>query len=371
MARTVNDRLSALKSRRRGDDRLDLLAQDSAALADYFGKIAKQESWETKAADKPNTRYALGAMQEVDADYTRISKDTAMRVANQLEKRIEGFRLEYHLQGSVPLNVHIRGVSDVDLLTLISGQFYTYNPNGIQALAGAYSPTTRTSLQQLKDLRAEEEPALAKAFRAATIDTSGSKAIKISGGSLARSVDVVPSHWYETTAYQQSGALHDRGVVILDRKTNSTMTNYPFKHIKAVTDRDTVTLGSLKKAIRLIKNIKADSDLEIALPSFDLAGIMYHADLAALRMGYTFELAILAETQRHLDYLYRNPEKAKLLEVPDGTRHIFDSKAKLDALLTLSYEVDKLLEAVANEHQGLQPATTHHDRRQLLDAIRL
>ncbi|MFW9487750.1 hypothetical protein ACE8GQ_21370 [Xanthomonas euvesicatoria pv. euvesicatoria] len=371
MAKTINERITALKSRRSGEDRFDLLVEDKAALANYIGKMLREEAWEKKASNKPNTRYALGAMQEVDADYTRISTETAMRVANQLEKRVKAFNLEFHLQGSVPLNVHIRGVSDVDLLTLINERFYNYDPNGIRALAGAYQPTQLTSLQELKDLRNEEELALRNAFQAAKVDTTGSKAIKISGGSLARSVDVVPSHWYETAAYQQSGAMHDRGVIILDKKTNSTMTNFPFKHIKQVSDRDNLTLGSLKKSIRLVKNVKADSDRTIALPSFDLAAIMFHANPTALRAGYTFELAILAETQRHLDYLYHHPDEAKLLDVPDGTRRIFDSQAKLDALFSLSVELDELLEAVANEHQDHQPAKTHYERRQLLEAVQL
>lgn len=371
MARTVEERISALKARRRGEDRVTLMAQDSASMAKYVEKIWQQEAWETKAATKPNTRYVLGAMQEVDADYTRISTETALRVAKQLGNRIERFTLEFHLQGSVPLNVHIRGVSDVDLLTLISSQFLSYDPGGLRAASGAYHPTTLTSLQQLKDLRAQEEPALERAFPAATVDKQGSKAIKISGGSLPRSVDVVPSHWYDSADYQRSGALPDRGVIILDKKNNVTMTNYPFKHIKEISDRDLVAMGSLKKAIRLIKNIKADADQDIALPSFDLAAIMFHADMAALRTGHSYELAILAETQRHLDDLYHRPEYAKLLLVPDGTRVIFDSPAKWSALLILSCEVDRLLEAVANENSIGLPANNHGDRRQLVKSIRL
>ncbi|MBB5879647.1 hypothetical protein GGR74_000795 [Xanthomonas arboricola] len=327
MARSIDDRISALRARRRGEDRISILAQDSAAVANYVEKIGQRETWETKANDKPNTRYVLGAMQEVDADYTRISTETALRVAKQLESRVESYKLDFHLQGSVPLNVHIRGVSDVDLLTLIAGQFYSYDPNGSRALTGAYLPSTKTSLQQLTSLRIEEESALPRAFPAATVDTSGSKAIKISGGSLPRSVDIVPSHWYETADYQRSSELHDRGVIILDKKANSTVTNYPFKHIKAVSDRDMTALGSLKKSIRLIKNIKADAEQDIALPSFDLAAIMFHADMTALRNGYLHELAILAETQRHLDYLYSNPNEAQLLLVPDGTRRILTAKA--------------------------------------------
>lgn len=370
MGRTIDERISALKSRRRGDDRLQLLVQDEAALAQYLAKIARQETWEAKASNMPHTRYALGAMQEVDADYTRISTETAMRVAKQLEKRVDSYSLEFRLQGSVALNVHIRGASDVDLLTVIEGQFYNYDTYGVRALAGAYNSSSKTSLQELIALRNEEEQALRKAFPAATVDTSGSKAIKISGGSLARSIDVVPSHWYETAAYQRSGELHDRGVIILDKRTNSTLTNYPFKHIKEVSDRDLLALGSLKKAIRLIKNIKADADSDIALPSFDLAAVMFHADIDALRAGCVYELAILAETQRHLDFLYLHPERAKLLDVPDGTRRIFDSKEKIDALLILSNEVDKLLEAVANENTPGLPASNHRDRRQLVSTLR-
>jgi len=370
MARTVDERISALKARRRGEDRVSLMAQDSAALAKYIEKIGQQEAWETKATSKPNTRYVLGAMQEVDADYTRISTETALRVAKQLENRIKGFTLDFHLQGSVPLNVHIRGVSDVDLLTLISSHFLSYDPGGLRAISGAYYPTTLSSLQQLKDLRAQEEPALESAFPAATVDKRGSKAIKISGGSLPRSVDVVPSHWYDSADYQRSGALHDRGVIILDKKNNVTMTNYPFKHIKEVSDRDLIAMGSLKKAIRLIKNIKADADQDIALPSFDLAAIMFHADMAALRTGLSYELAILAETQRHLDDLHHRPDYAKLLLVPDGTRAIFDTPAKLSSLLTLSCEVDRLLEAVANENSTGLPPNNHSDRRQLVKSIR-
>ncbi|CCP15511.1 hypothetical protein SMRA8_1486 [Stenotrophomonas maltophilia RA8] len=371
MARTVDERISALRARRRGEDRASLMAQDSVAVAKYVEKIGQKEAWETKATSKPNTRYVLGAMQEVDADYTRISTETALRVAKQVENRIAGFGLEFHLQGSVPLNVHIRGVSDVDLLTLISAQFLSYDPGGLRATSGAYYPTALTSLQQLKDLRAEEEPALEDAFPAATVDKQGSKAIKISGGSLARSVDVVPSHWYDSADYQRSGALHDRGVIILDKKNNVTMTNYPFKHIREVSDRDLVAMGSLKKAIRLIKNIKADADQDIALPSFDLAAIMFHADMDALRNGHWYELAILAETQRHLDDLYHRPDYSKLLLVPDGTRVIFDSPAKWSALLTLSCEVDRLLEAVANENSIGLPANNHGDRRQLIKSVSL
>lgn len=369
MARNIEEKISSLQTRRKGADRFAVLAADGLALENYQRKRYIPEAWEQRAGNKPYTRYALGAMQEVDPDYTRISMETAQRVANQLGKRVGGFNLEFRLQGSVPLNVHIRGVSDVDVLTLIDQQFLSYDPSGIKS--NTYWPSPDTSLDQLTQLRREEEPALKNAFPKAIVDTSGSKAIKISGGSLARSVDVVPSHWYDNADYQASVELHDRGVIILDRKANKTVTNFPFKHIKLVADRDAIVAGGLKKAIRLCKNVKADSDSDIALPSFDIAATMFHADQAALRMGVFYDLAILAETQRHLDYLYSHKEIAQLLYVPDGTRRIFDTGAKLDALLLLSCEMDELLKAVAEEHEILGSSATNERARKVLNEARV
>lgn len=57
----------------------------------------------------------------------------------------------------------------------------------------------------------------------------------------------------------------------------------------------------------------------------------------------------LAETQRHLDALYRNIVHAKTLLVPDGSRQIFDTAAKLDGLIKLSIEMDDLLNEAAKE----------------------
>jgi len=369
MAKDIEERLSSLRARRKGADRLAVLAADSVAYASYQRKMYLPEAWENRAGDKPYTRYALGAMQEVDPEYTRVSLETADRVANQLGRRIDSFNLDFRLQGSVPLNVHIRGVSDVDLLTLIDRQFWSYDPNGIKA--HTYYPTSATSLEQLIQLREEEELALTDAFPKANVDTSGSKAVKVSGGSLARSVDVVPSHWYDSADYQRTDQLHDRGVIVLDRRANRTVKNFPFKHIKLISERDAITAGGLRKAIRLCKNAKADADRDIALPSFDIAAAMFHADQSALLMGSVYELAVLAETQRHLDYLYKNQEEAKRLQVPDGSRRIFDTDGKLSGLLSLSCEIDELFKAVASEYSLGGVMSDNQRARQMLREVRV
>lgn len=354
MARDISGRLTRLNARRKGMDRLGELTE--TAQVDVLAKSIQSESWQKRASTgQPYTRYALGAMQEVDRDYTRISIETAQRVGGQLNTGLTsaGYQVDFRLQGSVPLNVHIRGVSDVDLLNLDTS-FLTYASYGVRGQNGWYSSTTKTSLGVLSALRGEAEAILKAKYPAAKVDCTGGKAINISGGSLARPVDVVPSHWNDTIDYQASEQEHDRGVTILNKRVPQTIDNLPFLHIKLISDRCTLALGGLKKAIRLCKNVKNDAQEEgktINLSSFDIAATMYHADLGTLRAGGTYELAILAETQRHLDWLTMNEAEAKKLRVPDGSRAIFDTAEKLAALRTLSLEMDDLAKEVAREQR--------------------
>ena len=140
MARNIQQRLTNLNARRSGTDRLYTVRADDAS--DLVRKSYLTEDYQTRAgSDKPNTRYALGAIQEVGPDYTRVSLETARRVGRQLEQGLTntGYSVEFRLQGSVPLNTHIRGVSDVDLLNLDTN-FSTYYTAGPRARAGLYGP---------------------------------------------------------------------------------------------------------------------------------------------------------------------------------------------------------------------------------------
>ncbi|RKE24470.1 hypothetical protein B0G76_8358 [Paraburkholderia sp. BL23I1N1] len=355
MAKTIDERLAQLESRRSGMDRLTALAQDSKY--EVLAKSLVEESYKKRARAMPYTQYALGAMQEVDQDYTRISLEEATRVGKQLKTGLTsaGVDVDFRLQGSVAANIHIRGVSDVDLLVL-NNAFFTYDVNGPRSRAGHFnSPISYTPLSALQFLRTHSESILSEKFPAADVDVDGAKAIKISGGSLRRPVDVVPSHWHDSRDYQASFLERDRGVCILDKRQQQSILNMPFRHIDELRQRDELTLFGLKKSIRLCKHVKADSEEDSidGLPSFDIAAAMWHADLGGLLAGYLHELAILAETQRHLDVLARNHDFAKTLLVPDGSRRIFDSNSKLQALNQLSIEMDELALQVSKEQNPI------------------
>lgn len=356
MTRDIGKRLQQLKARRSGADRIALL--NSTDGLDVLAKSIYGESYTRRATGQKHTQYALGAMQPVDADYTRISLEEAERVGKQLDSglRARGRDIGFRLQGSVPCDIHIRGVSDVDLLVLDEA-FITYDATGARARAGQFnSPIAYTPLSALQSLRSGAESILKDKFPQAKVDTTGGKAIKLSGGSLRRPVDVVPSHWHDTCDYQVTWRETDRGVKILDKSVPESVLNMPFRHIERINQRDAQARSGLKKAIRLLKNVKADAIEEgakIPLPSFDIASAMWHADLGALAAGSVYELAIVAEAVRHLDYLARNTAHAKTLLVPDGSRPIFNTAEKLEALIQLSLEMDDLALQIGREQDRL------------------
>jgi hypothetical protein len=372
VTRDIGKRLEQLKARRSGTDRIAVL--NSTDGLDVLAKSIYAESYTRRATGQKHTQYALGAMQPVDADYTRISLAEAERVGKQLDAglRARGRDVGFRLQGSVPCDIHIRGVSDVDLLVLDEA-FITYDATGARARAGQFnSPIAYTPLSALQSLRSGAESILKDKFPQAKVDTSGAKAIKLSGGSLRRPVDVVPSHWHDTSDYQATWREADRGVKVLDKSIPESVLNMPCRHIERIDQRDAQARSGLKKAIRLLKNVKADAIEEgakIPLPSFDIASAMWHADLGALAAGSVYELAIVAEAVRHLDYLARNTAHAKTLLVPDGSRPIFNTNEKLEALVQLSLEMDDLALQIGREQDRL----LHHVQpslRQIEEVLR-
>jgi len=367
MAQPIEERLRRLSDRRKGLDRLsDLSFTDQATV---LAKGMVSEDWQSREAQKKHTQYTLGAMQSVGSEYTEITLETARRVGRQIESNLTP-KPEFRLQGSVPLDIHIRGVSDVDLLVL-DNSFFVFHPSG--RLANSYAPSQRNQLDVILELRTASEKILKNAYPAAKVDCSGSKAIKLSGGSLPRPVDVVPAIWYRTVEYQNSLNECDAGVTVADKSVPKTIDNFPFLHIKLINDRDLVCAGGLKKLIRLAKNIKADSDRAALkkLSSFDIASFMYHADQNNLYLGQFFELSVLAELRRFLDWAYFHEVEARAFRTPDGTRYVLDSKEKFEAIKEFSYEVDELARRVAVEQQALADQTNWGDIAKALKETRL
>jgi hypothetical protein len=346
VATDFSNRLDRVNARRTGTgvavlNKSGSFAQDGSILDSVT------QGYQKKTKSK-SFLYALVSMQEVDAKYTAISYREAERVAKQLDSGLlrNGKVVTVELQGSLPLNVHLRRVSDVDMLVW-PRSFFVYDSDGVAA--SNYTVSNSNAVSEITTLRTQSCTVLRSAFPAATVDDSGAKCITMSEGSLLREIDVIPSALYMTATYQRTGNYDDRGVQIYDKKKYSLITNFPFKVRALINSKEGRTGGGCKKAIRLLKNMKEDADSTIALSSFDIMSLVYAMQDSDLMHQPYYEGKIVASLQKWFFILAYDENHLRTLDVVDGSRKIVQSAADVAAVTQMSEELNILLLRIAQE----------------------
>ena len=342
-----SEKLQSLKNRRS-------ISDDIKKQYIFDSSINRQinESYLSLGESDP-VKYAIGIMQALPKRYTEICFEEGERVAASLKSSLKNEigELTHEFQGSVPLDIHIKGVSDVDVLIFhpyLIAQVPRVNDSNYTTINDGLS-----MLDRMRNLRASSEVSLKKNYPAAFVDTTKAKAINIKGGSLQREVDIVPAHWYDTIEYQRYGKLMDREVRIYDKDNHQTIANLPFKHMSKINDRDAYYNGNLKRVCRMLKNLKEDSssdryELLEHLSSYDIASIAFHMG-DELNCSEYFELSLIIKVRDYLiEISSNNCQKGKTLITPDESRVIIDSSEKGYALMALAIEVSGLFDAVSN-----------------------
>lgn len=302
------------------------------------------ESWRS-IQQSESVRYVVGAMQPIDPDYTANTFAQGDRVKNQLEKVLLTPACDYKYQGSTTNDTHIKAQSDIDLL-VITGKYHALEPPQVPT-----SPYKGDPIQDLTSLRSDAEKALRSAFPAATIDATGSKSISLVGGSLTRKVDVVPANWHNTVKYAETGQDFYRGIEIFDAHAKRRIANSPFLHNQWIQYQDEKTQGGLRKAARLMKSLKYDSE-SIELSSYDIVAIAFNIPAASINFPKGHELQILNACHAYVTQLAHDSVLRESINVPDGHRKVFAAgHATAQGLEQLKTELDKLSMDVLRENQ--------------------
>ena len=287
-----------------------------------------------------SVQYLLGAMEPVEASFTKKTYEEGERVAKQISSglAIERLNAEYEYQGSVTKNTHIKAYSDIDLLVL-EMRFYSIEPP--QPAPNPYNGNPVTDLFQIRRICITH---LRSAFPTAKVDDSGSKSVKLSGGSLVRTVDIVPANWYDTNEYALRRLKHLRGVHVLDSHKMERISDQPFLHGAYIDHKDHKTQGSTKKLIRLLKTLKYDSENKDAMSSYDIESIVYQMNDTQMQKPRGEEIPLAHACWIWLKMIEDNQQLRSELSVPDGKRKIFaEGKATLSQLKALRNELEGLL----------------------------
>lgn len=353
------NRLASLKNRRQGTAERDRIEKGLFALA---GDQRSQEAHE-RLQESSAIKYVIGSMAPVSTESTNVSIEEGERVATTLIDMLttSGINTEMRMQGSVALDIHIEGHSDVDMLILKSDILTVQNP----PLPGnSYSDAndTRPMVEILRELRHQSENKLKSRYHAAEVDISGSKSIALSGGSLKRKVDIVPSSWHDTYEFQRMRLEKYKSVNIYDKEQHSMVENKPFLHISKINERDSIYSGNLKKVVRLMKNIVADlpdykKNVVKKLTSYDIASIAYTMN-ENLDCSQYFPLVLLDNLKTYLLVIAYLDDRRSSLLVPDETRKIFNTDEKIEAVKVLHNEVEQLAIAVQKD---ISPSQKEYD----------
>jgi len=314
--------------------RIDPLIKSAAQLNEVYRDLQQSDA----------VRYAVGAMQPIDPEYTKNTFAQGDRVKNQLERRLTK-STDFRYQGSTTNDTHIRARSDIDLLVILNG-WYWLEPPQI-----AENPYKGDEKRDMRGLRDESRDSLTAAFPEVDVDSSGPKSISLEGGSLTRKVDVVPATWLNTNNYAKTGSETYRGVKVFDAAKEVFVANLPFLHNYRLSEKDARTRGGMRKAARLMKSLKYDSD-DVDMSSYDIAGIAYNMPDEMVAYLPPFELRIVESCRSYCFELRRNDTLRRQIEVPNGSRKLFDTQdgADLVQLEQLIRELDRLAQDILHEN---------------------
>ena len=138
-------------------------------------------------------------------------------------------------------------------------------------------------------------------------------------------------------------------VYVLDSHSGIRLENRPFMHIKRVKDKCITMRGTLRKVVRLLKNLRYDATPEINLSSYDITAIAWHMNEQELTVPFGMDLLLLDRTRLRLKYIIDNESYRSTLRVPDDSRMIFDKPDKLKPTIQLYNELDQLTQDVYKE----------------------
>ncbi|WP_031446053.1 hypothetical protein [Arenibacter algicola] len=304
--------------------------------------------------DKKVLVYIKRAMQGVEPVYTSNTLVAGDKVKTQLKNLYP--KLDYKYQGSVPSNTHIRGYSDIDLVQ-IGGGFYAHDdrsnfiteyqkPNLSQdqkirlceVINGA--PYLGNSNEDLKKIRLNAEEVLTKAYK--EVNILKAKSIEVNLTNPKRMVDVVTASWYKSVEAVLSANDYENGIQIYNKEKNHRLNaDFPFLKIHLINKKDSDVNGRLKKMIRFLKTLKADSDIEIDFSSFDISSVCYNIEkIKYYDKSYDALVHVLHEELDRIaiDSVYRDT-----IQSIDKSEHIFRDKPEKIAQLKLLLDELKII----------------------------
>jgi hypothetical protein len=294
-----------------------------------------------------NLKYLLESMRAIDKKYNDVTIQASDNVRNHLERELNlHFNRDYRTQGSVVCGTNIQLHSDIDLLNIIAR--YHYLPANVLVTNPYTESDPKIDIEQLRDqstriMRAKYDD----------VDSTGVKSIWIYNKNLRRKVDIVFAYWYNSEQYLEHNSEYYRGVQLYDFPARERQdSDYPFAHIQNVNQKGDYTNDGSRRAIRLLKNLKADSDQKNGLSSFQLTSLVHSIDNNRLQYRTGLEWSIAKAVSDEMMKLIENAAYRKQVKSPNAMESPLSDDGLVAEIKKLKSELDELLADTAKEIQS-------------------
>lgn len=294
--------------------------------------------------------YIKRAMQGVESRYTERTIEAGDKVKAHLIRN--NSTLDYKYQGSVMSNTHIKGYSDIDLIQ-ITNSFYSHESidrfnnrfNSDFSLSSAQrqkllnvisgTPYAGSVNADLRTVRNDAEIVLVSNYK--YVDITKPKSIEVNPTNPDRLVDVVTASWYRTVESEINNDDDLKGIQIYDKDKNERLpVDYPFLKIRLLNERNNDVNGRLKKMIRFLKTLKADSEQDLKkFSSFDICSVCYNIPTYNYSSSAYYELVFVL--YQEFKKILENESYRNSIVSIDGTEYIFKNKPEKVKLLALLF----------------------------------
>lgn len=295
------------------------------------------------ASDIPaDVKYLFESMKAIDTKYNAKTILAAEKVQTHLERDFNlHFRREYRTQGSVKTNTNIRVHSDFDLLTIVQRYFYPETSTGT-----AYTASDPDA--DIAEMRRQATRIMKELYD--KVDDTNDKCITIENQNLNRKVDIVFAFWYNTDKYIDLNNEYYRGVYLYNFKEKRKHLDYPFATMNNVNYKGDQTLDGSRKGIRLLKNLKADSETDFKLlKSFQLTSIVHGIESGSLFYNTGDELRIARVLSDQLNRLIDDPAYRVSLKSPNGIESPLYASETVPEMVKLKADLDLLIEDASRD----------------------
>ena len=312
--------------------------------------------------------YIRNAMHGVEPEYTQKSLEAGRKVRDRLKDELNNVSFEF--QGSVMTNTHIQGYSDIDLLTICE-KFYTFDRDGISKTLNSFEQSLQLNSEQksrlsnalsgggylysnsdLRQQRLDCERILKNAYTNTNIEKP--KSIKVGLTSPKRDVDVVIANWYKNANFYIKDDKKYLGIKVFVKgdepyQDTELKPDFPFLSITRINEKDVMVNGRLKKMIRFLKTVKADSDNseDFKLSSFDFNAICY--DINTMSYYDKNYLDLVFVVLKQLENLANSNTSRNNLKSVDGNEFIFrnddgsENSEKVQSLRWMINEINAII----------------------------